>query len=171
MPSSPLIEDSAYSDAPSPSPGGGVIHAFIGGKPITQGSMKHIGNGMMTAANPKLKGWRAEVRKALETAKPVTWELAGPMEMSVDFLFARPVAHFRLNGLLKPSAPIMPCLRSCGDLDKLVRAIMDAGTGVAYDDDSQVVTINTRKRYCKSAEGRPIQRPGAYVVLKRLRIT
>ena len=38
-----------------------------------------------------------------------------------------------------------PCVRP--DVDKLARALLDALTGVAYEDDGQVVTLTVRKRY------------------------
>ena len=38
------------------------------------------------------------------------------------------------------------------DLDKLVRAVKDAMTGVVWRDDSQVVELVTAKRYCGGVE-------------------
>ena len=42
------------------------------------------------------------------------------------------------------------------DLDKLVRAILDAGSGVAWRDDSQVISITATKRVAELHE-----QPGA----------
>lgn len=36
------------------------------------------------------------------------------------------------------------------DIDKLTRAVLDALTGVAYEDDSQVVSLDVRKIYSES---------------------
>lgn len=38
------------------------------------------------------------------------------------------------------------------DADKLTRALLDALTGVAYEDDAQVVTLTTLKRYGPEAK-------------------
>jgi crossover junction endodeoxyribonuclease RusA len=40
---------------------------------------------------------------------------------------------------------LAPCVRP--DCDKLARALLDALTGIAYDDDGQVVSLTVHKRY------------------------
>jgi Holliday junction resolvase RusA-like endonuclease len=37
---------------------------------------------------------------------------------------------------------------STGDLDKLLRSTNDALTGVLFDDDRQVISIDATRRYC-----------------------
>jgi len=44
----------------------------------------------------------------------------------------------------RPSRPV-PCVRP--DVDKLARALLDALTGVAYEDDGQVVKLTVQKIY------------------------
>jgi len=48
----------------------------------------------------------------------------------------------------KDRARVDPCVRP--DVDKLVRALLDALTGVAYHDDGQVVALSVRKIYAPS---------------------
>lgn len=72
------------------------------------------------------------------------------------FYFARPKSHFgtgRNASRLKPSAPAFPTTRANGDGDKLARALLDALTGVAITDDSQVADLRIRKRF---ADGRAV---------------
>jgi Holliday junction resolvase RusA-like endonuclease len=49
--------------------------------------------------------------------------------------------------LAAPARPVRgcPCVRP--DVDKLARALLDALTGVAYEDDGQVVALTVRKVY------------------------
>lgn len=74
--------------------------------------------------------------------------LDGPVSIIVDFYLPRPKAHYgtgRNAGTLKGSAPVehltMP------DLDKLVRAVGDALTRLAWRDDSQIVAWHAYRHY------------------------
>lgn len=72
----------------------------------------------------------------------------GPVFLSVRFYLARPKHHHgvgRNAGKLKPSAPKVPT--GTPDIDKLVRAVLDALTGVAFTDDSQVAFLLASKSY------------------------
>lgn len=55
--------------------------------------------------------------------------------------------HFKASGVLVEGSPRYPCSRTAGDIDKLSRSILDALTGIVYEDDSQVVILNARKEY------------------------
>ena len=48
----------------------------------------------------------------------------------------------------------VPCVRP--DVDKLDRALLDALTGVAYDDDGQVIGMSSRKVYSDQPRARVI---------------
>jgi Holliday junction resolvase RusA-like endonuclease len=109
-----------------------------------------------TAANPKTKGWEAVV----ETAALVARQRAGftdwtpsPMTVFVEFVLPRTKA-------LKMSQPEHG---QKPDLDKLVRGVLDALTGVVWKDDKQVVTVTAKKRYA-----RPEESPHAHVVVHRV---
>ena len=73
------------------------------------------------------------------------------MALSVVFRFKRAKAHIGKKGL-KPSAPAHLTSARAGDLDKLLRSTLDSLTGVAFDDDRQVVSVNASKRYCTQDE-------------------
>ena len=64
----------------------------------------------------------------------------------VSFVFASPNGHFgtgRNAGVLKSSAPTNKVTRP--DVDKLLRAVLDAITGIVFMDDSQVVKAEASK--------------------------
>ena len=73
------------------------------------------------------------------------------MSLSIVFRFKRPAAHLGKKGV-KPSAPQHNTSGRHGDLSKLVRSTEDAMTGVTYDDDRQIVSMNVSKRYCSGDE-------------------
>lgn len=65
-----------------------------------------------------------------------------PVTLSVTSVFARPKSHWR-KGVLKESSPALP---RC-DVDNLAKGVMDALIGVAYQDDTQVMSIWSKKCY------------------------
>jgi Holliday junction resolvase RusA-like endonuclease len=99
-----------------------------------------------------LDAWRHAVMDAalaavgLDTPLPLVAE--GPVALHVVFTFTRPRAHFgtgRNARQLKPSAPWY--VHGRPDADKLLRAVGDALTGVAWRDDGQVASVRVAKVY------------------------
>jgi len=106
---------------------------FVPGRPVGQGSMRSLGKGRMTHNNPHLKAWRQAVGWAFKAA--------GPGEPTAADV--RVTLHFAVHPRRKGDAP---------DLDKLVRAVLDALTGLAYLDDKQVVEILARRTLVPEAD-------------------
>lgn len=125
--------------------------------PATQGSKRHVGNGIMRETNARLPAWRSTVANAaLATNYPLT---AAPVSISIVFRFLRPKGHFLKSGL-SPKAPLHLTSKQKGDIDKLSRAVLDALTGTLLHDDSQVVQLSAHKRYTTQQE-----RPGALITI------
>lgn len=97
--------------------------------------------------NPKSRPWMADVANyAAEAAESAGLELIdGPVMLRTVFTFVRPKGHFRANGRVKDKAPAFPTGKP--DVDKLLRAIGDALTGVVIRDDSRIVRHESEKRY------------------------
>ena len=107
---------------------------FVKGKPVPQGSMKFIRPGVMIHSRAAdLAVWRADIARNAELFgfKPVSTSI----KVEIDFIFQRPKSSQR------PFPTVAP------DLDKLIRAVLDGLTGVAYEDDSQVILIQATKTY------------------------
>lgn len=114
----------------------------VEGRPAPQGS-KTMRDGRPVESNPRSRAWRDCVRTAAESASFITgWtapSLTTAVEVEVVFQFARPRTV---------SARSVPTTRSTGDIDKLVRCVLDALTqGGVLRDDSQVTSLRTRKVY------------------------
>ena len=114
-----------------------------------QGSKRHIGNGVMIESSKRVKPFRADVRKAAESAAlPHDWPMAAPMRVGFRFHFARPKSHFKRDGVaLSKSAPEEATSHGLGDLEKLARSVNDALSGVLFDDDRQVAEMHLAKAY------------------------
>jgi len=134
----------------------------VHGLPAPQGSKRHLGKGVMVESSQNVKPWRQDVKFTALAAKPSGWDTTPAMALSVVFKFQRPTSHLGKNGL-RPSAPQHCTSARNGDIEKLVRSTNDALTGVLFDDDRQVVTLNAIKRYCIEGE-----QPGAIITLTAL---
>ena len=113
----------------------------VEGSPVPQGSFRHIGNGRIIAANPKLNLWRQTIADqiATQTAHRL---VEGSIRLELVFTLPRPKSvpiSRRRTPTTKP------------DLDKLIRAVMDSISLERYTqiikDDSQVTDLHACKRY------------------------
>jgi len=108
-----------------------MIEFRVDGKPVPQGS-KNIYRGRLVESAKGLKEWRHAI--ALEAAKQ-NWYTEEPVNILVHFYFQRPKTVTRARPSVKP------------DIDKLLRSVGDALTGVVFKDDSQIVEIAAKKEY------------------------
>ena|SRR5215831_880943 len=125
----------------------------VDGKPVPQGSMTASYNRKLGVAHvhhvqgAALALWRATIREAAKSAGAE--QSALPITLRIAFGMPRPKSHLTLKGgkyVVKMShyydrPTVMP------DIDKLLRAVMDALTGVCYYDDSQVIEVYVTKVY------------------------
>jgi crossover junction endodeoxyribonuclease RusA len=119
------------------------IRLIVFGTPVPQGSTRaFIPKGwkrpIITADNRKTKPWRQEIAGAADEAmRNQSLAPVGdiPIAVSCDFFFDRPKSLKKAitEKMTKP------------DVDKLVRTVLDALTGVAFKDDAQVVSLYARK--------------------------
>ena len=123
-----------------------TISFIVYGRPEPQGSSRAFviaGRAHITSANKKLKPYRQEVAGAAIVAR----DAAGvcgvfapkhvPVFAEFRFYFERPpsIPKRRVQHVVKP------------DIDKLVRASLDAITGILLCDDAQVVELIAKKFY------------------------
>lgn len=142
-------------DPPSPPMPGLTI--VVPGVPVPQGSLRAFtrnGKAWASSDNPRTRPWKA----AVTSEAAIAVEAAGlanpayerrPVAVAITFLFPRPKGHYGRRGLL-PSAPSQ--MTTLPDIDKLVRAVLDALTGIVWRDDAQVVVLDIRKAYQREGE-------------------
>jgi crossover junction endodeoxyribonuclease RusA len=123
-----------------------TISFIVYGEPIPQGSTRaFIPKGwnrpIITAANKRTKPWRQEVSgsavAAMEKAKLPLMTRGVGVAVACSFYFVKPKST-KKSVTHKTTKP---------DLDKLVRAILDALTGIVFEDDSQVVSLSLVKEF------------------------
>ena len=133
----------------------GVIHFEVRGLPVPQGSSRGFyarakgaakGRVIVTSDNRNLADWRRAVAYAAQPVAPAAlWD--GPIEVALDFRLPQPKSRPTHAGRGKARHPILVFPDRIPDLDKLVRAALDALTNVVWVDDSRVVGIEARKSY------------------------
>lgn len=106
---------------------------FVTGRPVPQGSLKFINGRAIHVRANDLALWRADIANTARNAQ-ITKAQEG-VEIHLTFIFKKPKTVTRIEPHLRP------------DIDKLARAVLDGLTGVAYDDDQQVVKLIAIKEY------------------------
>ncbi|WP_280441059.1 RusA family crossover junction endodeoxyribonuclease [Nocardia brasiliensis] len=114
---------------------------FVPGSPAPQGSKRHVGRGILIESSKAVGPWRERIALA---AHRHGWPLrAGAVAITLEFVMPRPKST--------PKTYTPPAIKR-PDADKLERAVLDALTGIAFVDDSQVTTCYRRKRLAEIGE-------------------
>jgi crossover junction endodeoxyribonuclease RusA len=99
--------------------------------------MRYVGNGRMIHNKAvELAAWRADIANAAKLAGCTP--ILDPIEITMKFRVKRPKSVKRDYPIVAP------------DLDKYIRGVLDSLTGVAYNDDSQVIDIKAQKVYSEA---------------------
>lgn len=142
-------------------PNGPILQFDVRGIPEGQGSMRAFVRGghasVVHRAPRTLMAWRADIAQGCREAIGLDPLIDGPVQVQLFFRLPRPRAHYKPDGTLRPSAPTRA--PTTPDIDKLVRAALDALTGVAFHDDRQVTDLVARKSYEESSG------PGVFVTV------
>ncbi|WP_063017167.1 MULTISPECIES: RusA family crossover junction endodeoxyribonuclease [Nocardia] len=131
---------------------------FVSGQPAPQGSKDYKGRNargkaILVESAAGLPDWRARIAW---TAHERGWRpTGGPFAADLVFVMPRP----------KGTPAATPAAVKRPDADKLARAVLDALTGVAWADDSQVVDLRSRKRLAEPGEA-----TGVHMTLTRLEV-
>lgn len=128
--------------------------ACVWGPAQTQGSKRgfihpHLKRVVIVDDNDKaLKSWRQEIVDAMQRTKPPR-ALDCPVAVSILIYVPRPQTHYRTGehaGELKSNTPLVPAAGR--DIDKIARAVLDAGTIACWwVNDARVSDLHMRRRY------------------------
>lgn len=126
----------------------GAITFSVHGPASTKGSTRIVphprtGKPVTVADAKSLPAWSQAVAWSAKAAGVPCVEKPGAIGIRVWLLFARPSS---VTATKRPLMTVKP------DIDKCLRATLDALTGIAYQDDSQVVETTVRKRYAARTE-------------------
>ena len=133
-----------------------MITFFVPGVPVSKGSAKAFVHRttkrvvVMQDNRDRQKPWASAITyAAAESAVQHKHKINGcGVSVALHFTMPRPRSHYgtgRNSQAVKPSAPLRHTVKP--DLDKLVRTVLDALTGVLWNDDSQVTQLTAFKKY------------------------
>lgn len=128
------------------------VRFFVSGKSEPQGSTRAFvvkGRARVTSSNPNLNQWRDLIASEAQGQFPAPH--LGPVHLQALFSLPKPRSYPK---------KLVPATKR-PDLDKLVRAICDALTAIAWLDDSQVTQIHATKRYAE-----PDEPPGVLITIE-----
>ncbi len=129
---------------------------FVPGHPAPQGSKSYKGHRsgkpVLTESSRFVAPWREAIK--LHAARRGGMLPVGPVHVELDFVLPRPQ---------RCPTPTPPAIKRNGDLDKLVRAVFDAITGIWIDDDCRITSVRASKRTAESGE-----RSGVQIVVRPL---
>jgi crossover junction endodeoxyribonuclease RusA len=134
------------------------ITFHVSGLPTPKGSFTRMPNGAMlpagTAATRKRGAdWRSDIRRAALEAMGDIPPSRGAIRFMCEFQLPYPVSSIR-----KWQFGWWPHIKQ-PDVDKLLRMLFDALTGIVWADDSQVSYVTCNKVYAWN------DKPGAYIVV------
>ena len=130
----------------------------VNGNPAPKGSWSRMPNGAMlpagtAASRKKYNDWRNDIRYAAIEAMGPANPYGGCVRLIAQFDLPYPVSSIR-----KWQWGWWPHIKQ-PDIDKLLRALLDALTGIVWVDDSQVAFSAVNKVYAWNG------RPGAHIVI------
>lgn len=133
------------------------VEFTVYGKPAQMGSKKAFvrgGRAIITDDNSqKRKQWANAVSTVAAEEMAGRDLITVPVWLQASFYFARPKSHFgsgKNADVLKDSAPVEH--GQTPDLDKLLRCLNDALTGVVFRDDSLVSHVVCRRLWTTGQE-------------------
>lgn len=125
-----------------------LAEIWIPGRPRTKGSLKVI---TPRGQRPRLiedhkhsKPWRLRMTGAIQDADPFASAYGGPVAVAASFVFERHGATAKTL----PYPTLNSGVNACGDLDKLLRNLLDALQDAAVIvNDAQVCSVGTSKSW------------------------
>ena len=120
-----------------------TVMFFVEHRPVPKGSISAIPGRRIFFNHSKIKDVSEMIRMAAIEAGVKLVE--DSVIVRCDFFFARPKSHYKRDGTLKEGVPEAHTKRP--DVDKLLRCVLDALTGIAYKDDSQVFEASGIKQF------------------------
>lgn len=135
--------------------------ATVLGPPVTMGSKRAFVNKKTMRAVvvddncTELRSWQQAMREQMAKDAPAE-PVVGAVSVRVVVGLQRPKSHFgtgRNAGKLRNSAPPWPTGKP--DVDKILRALLDCGTGIWWRDDAQVFWITVAKVWVNPGDDEP----------------
>lgn len=103
-------------------------------------------NGFVQTFTPKAsRDYEAKIRKAYKMQANYKFEKGTPVKMNLIIYVRVPKSYTKAKTEMAKQNQIRPLKKP--DIDNIVKSVLDALNGVAYEDDCQVVELKCKKIY------------------------
>lgn len=137
-----------------------VLKVVIPGEPCSQGRPRFARRGRFVMAYdpPKSRNWKATAQQHMRDEMDDDAPLQGPLQVIVQALFTCPLSDHR-----KSMSRHRRWHAKRPDAENVAKAVLDAGTGVIWRDDSQIARLVVAKHIAAQDEA-----PGVIVSVATL---
>lgn len=125
-----------------------VVHTQPKGKGRPR--FARVGNSVRTYTPAKTADYEEMIRQAYFNQCRGTYFGKSPVFIFVDAYFQIPKSRTKADKELMRAGKIRPTVKA--DADNILKSIMDALNGIAYEDDAQIVFATVRKFYAENPE-------------------
>lgn len=134
------------------------LRIWVPGPVLGQGSMSsfvHPRTGRVITTHQsrgRLLEWRGFIAMNMRAVRATPLPPTASVKVSIEVYVQRSTSHFLRDGRISPKAPAYP-LASGPDLDKVQRAVGDAGQGVWWTNDRRIVCWQAQKFWAATSNG------------------
>ena len=121
------------------------ISFTVPGRPVPMARPRVTSRGTYTPK--RCRNYKTAVALAAKTAMKGKKPLTGAVMVDLKIAFAVPKSWSKAKQKAALGLESRPISRNSGDADNHAKAIMDACTGIVWEDDSQVVNLHVTKWY------------------------
>lgn len=121
-----------------------MIDFYVQGEPVPKGRPRFTRQGRFYT--PKTTAdYEKSIQKAFSESGQSPFSEGVPLKMIIDFYFTIPKSATKKNKQMMLDGVIKHVKRK--DVDNCAKSVMDAGNGLMYPDDGQIVELVARKKY------------------------
>lgn len=127
---------------------GMTVGFFVPGQPVAKGrpiAGRGFGGHTTLRTPQKTAAYEGLVAHACHQAMKGMPPLTGPLKLDIDMRLAIPASWSKKKQEMARAGVVRPTKKP--DIDNVVKGICDGMNGVAFVDDSQIVTLTARKTY------------------------
>jgi len=122
-----------------------IILAFtIPGEPVAKGRPRMTRQGR-TYTPQKTVNYETLIQECFAIAYPDHQPITGPLGLKIDAHFTIPASWSQKKQMAAQNYQIMPTKRP--DVDNVIKCVADGLNGIAWRDDSQIVSVLANKFY------------------------
>ena len=126
------------------------VQFIMQGDPVPKGRPRFriCGGHVMTFTPPKTKDFEKSLAMAYAAENHIMFDKELPLDVYIEFGMPIPKGTSKKHAAMMAGGQEKHIKRP--DIDNLVKSVLDALNGVAWEDDSQIISISAHKHYAET---------------------